>query len=203
VHQDVAALFKTAVNRLANQAVPPSFQQTRQRLQAEKDELTRLPAVRLQRMAELNAGRQQKQLTRFLEKHRIEDASIPGIGPGRKTLLRCYNIEDANDVIAARLNIKGFGPSLRSSLLAWRAAVERSFVFNPSKPVDAADIRALEQEIAQKRAALIQSLSTGVQQLQQALLPWQTERARLMANLEQLVRQLAQADVNRKALGRL
>ena len=202
-HREAAIAFKTGMNRWAVlDEVPAAFQQTKQRLKAEKEALTGLPGVRVQRMAELNANVRQKQLTRFLESHRIEDASIPGIGPGRKTLLRCYNIEDASDVVQSRLNIKGFGPALRASLLAWRTIVERSFAFNPNKGIEPADIRALDKELSQRRAALLQFLSTGSQQLKQALLPWQVERSSLVSNLGEWAKRLAQAEVNIKTLGR-
>jgi len=182
--------------------VPSAFQETKRRLQLQKQELTDLPSVQARRMAELNAARRQTQLTRFLERHRIEDASIPNIGPGRKTLLRCYNIEDASDVIPSRLEIKGFGPTLRASLLGWRNSVEQEFVFNANEGVDPADIRALNQELEQKRLILMKSLSAGPQQLRGTLLRWQTDRSRLFANLESLAKNLAQAEANLRALGR-
>jgi hypothetical protein len=50
--------------------------------------------------------------------------------------------------------------------------------------------------------ALIQSLSAGPQQLRQALLPWQVERASMMTSLGDWAKQLAQAEVNMQALGR-
>jgi DNA-binding helix-hairpin-helix protein with protein kinase domain len=168
-HREAARVFKTGTNRwVVLEEVPAAFQQAKQKLKADKEALAGLPGVRLQRMAELNASLRQKQLARYLEGHRIEDASIPGIGPGRKTLLRCYNVEDAGDVVPSRLNIKGFGPTLRASLLAWRTVVEQSFRFNPNEGVDPADIRTLDQELVQRRAALIRSLSTGSQQLKQS-----------------------------------
>jgi DNA-binding helix-hairpin-helix protein with protein kinase domain len=92
-------------------------------------------------------------------------------------------VEDASDVMLSRLNIKGFGPSLKTALLMWRATIEQGFVFNPGEPVDPSEIRAMDQELAQKRAALVQSLSTGSQQLRQALLPWQVERSSVIGHL--------------------
>jgi DNA-binding helix-hairpin-helix protein with protein kinase domain len=195
--------FRLDMNRWASiDKVPPAFHETKGRLQNEKDALSGLQALRVQRMAELNAGLRQNQLTWHLERHRIEEASIPGIGRGRKDLLKCYGVEDASDIIESRLNIKGFGPSLKASLLGWRDFVEAQFVFNPNQGIDLADIRALDQEIAQRRAALMQSLSSGCQQLKQALLPWQVDRSSLLANLKVRAKQLAQAEVNFKALGR-
>jgi DNA-binding helix-hairpin-helix protein with protein kinase domain len=171
-------------------------------LEIEKQQLLNLDAERVQRMAELNAGLRDKQLAHFLERHLIEDANIPGIGPGRKTLLLCYNVDDASDVTYERLQIKGFGPSLKAALFEWRESVARRFVFNPSAGIDPADVRALDQEIAQKKAALIKSLSSGSQQLRQVLLPWQVERSSLAGKLGSWAKELAQAEVNIKALER-
>jgi DNA-binding helix-hairpin-helix protein with protein kinase domain len=186
-----------------SQEVPSAFQETKRRLQAEKQELTDLPSVQARRVAELNASRRQKQLTRFLERHRIEDAIIPKIGAGRKTLLRCYNIEDASDIVQYRLaTVKGFGPALQTSLLMWRYSIEQKFVFNVNEGVDPADIRAMEQEIVQKRATLVKSLVAGPQQLRGTLFKWQTDRSRLLGDLESGAKDLAQAEANLKALGR-
>ena len=68
-HREAARAFKTGMNRWAVlDEVPAAFQQTKQRLKAEKEALAGLPGVRVQRMAELNASLRQKQLTRFLER---------------------------------------------------------------------------------------------------------------------------------------
>ncbi len=201
-HQNALGAFNAGMARWRElQWAPPRFHETKQRLESEKRELAELPAIRARRMAELKASLRDKQLTRFLEKHHIEDAAIPGIGQGRKTLLRCYGVEDASDVALFRLNIKGFGPSLTTSLLAWRSVIEQQFVFNPYEDVDPSNVRVLDQELAQKRASLVQSLSTGSQQLRQVLLPWQVERSSLVSNLGTWARDLAQAEANIKALG--
>jgi hypothetical protein len=197
------AAFDSAERRwLQLQSPPEAFKATRQRLDDNKSELMKLPTIKAQRLAELNASLRHKQLTRFLEQHKIEDASIPGIGPGRKTLLRCYGVEDASDIHPSRLQIKGFGPALRSALLVWRSSLEQTFVFDPSAGIDPADLRQLDQELALKRAALIQSLSTGPQQLRQALLPRQVERSKVFSQIDMLAKRLAQAEVDMKALGR-
>jgi DNA-binding helix-hairpin-helix protein with protein kinase domain len=201
-HNAVAAYNAGLTQRANLQKPPAAFDEKKWHLRAEKEELTGLNGVRVQRLAQLRASLWQKQLIRFLEQHRIEDATIPGIGSGRKTLLRCYNIEDASDVISSRLNIKGFGPALKSALLAWRSGVEQRFVFNPNEGIDPADVRALDCELVQRRAKLIQSLSIGAQQLREILLPWQVERVKITSHLTECARQLAQTEVNLKALGR-
>jgi DNA-binding helix-hairpin-helix protein with protein kinase domain len=186
-------------NRL--ERTPSVFQQKKQQLRNQKQELADLPGIRAQRLGALRVDSRQKQLTRFLEKHRIENANIPGIGPSRKARLRSFGVEDASDV-TRWLNIKGFGPELKNALWAWRASIEGRFVFDPHQPIDPADLSALDQELARKRAALVQSLSAGPQQLRQALVPWEA-RSRLTANLDTWAKQIAQAEANLKALNRL
>jgi DNA-binding helix-hairpin-helix protein with protein kinase domain len=115
-------------------------------------------------MAELSAGCRLKQLQRFLESHRVEDAVLPNIGKARKQLLLVYNIEDASDVELSRIiGIKGFGPAMRSTLLAWRASIDQQFRFDPNKGVDPEDLRQLEQELRQIRvvAAPLKPLPRG------------------------------------------
>ncbi len=188
-------------NRISR--APASFADTKQKLASARQVLNDLPAMRVRRMAELNGERRQKQLRHFLESHRIEDATLPNIGKGRKELLRVYNVEDAYDVELAKIsNIKGFGPSMRATILAWRMSIEQAFQFDPSKGVDPRDIRDLEQDLNQKRAEAIRTLTSGPQALQQSLNLWLTERDSLMAQLNQSARQLGQAEVNMKALSR-
>lgn len=198
-----AAEFNDALARGDSlQKIPDTFSQRKQQLQSEKQEFIGLSSLRVKRLAELTAGLREKQFTRYLERHRIDDAVIPNFGPGRKTLLRCYNVDDASDVELSRLEIKGLGPSLKAALLAWRVSIEQRFVFNAGQAIDPTDLRALDQELAQKRAKLIQSLSTGPQQLRQTLLMWQVERTRLFDQIRERAKALAQAEVNVNALGR-
>ena len=91
----------------------------------------------------------------------------------------------------------------KSNLLAWRHTVEQGFVFNPNEALDPADIRVLDQQIAQKRAALIQAFSSGPVILRQVLHPWQVGRSSAIANVNFWSKALAQAEVNKKALGRI
>lgn len=184
-----------------NSRAPTSFTDTKQKLASARHVLNDLPTMRVRRMAELNAERRQKQLRHFLESHRIEDASLPNIGKGRKELLRVYNVEDAYDVEPVKIsNIKGFGPSIRATLLAWRLSIEQSFQFNPNQGIDQRDIRDLEQELNQKRADAIRTLTGGPQALQESLNLWLAQRDLLMKQLNQSAQQLCQTEVNMKAL---
>jgi DNA-binding helix-hairpin-helix protein with protein kinase domain len=201
-HQTAAndyAKYVEEWNRISR--VSASFTDIKQKLASARQVLNDLPTMRVRRMAELNAERRQKQLRHFLESHRIEDATLPNIGKGRKELLRVYNVEDAYDVEPAKIsNIKGFGPSMRATILAWRMSIEQTFQFDPSKGVDPRDIRDLEQDLNQKRTEAIRMLMGGPQALQQSLSLWLAQRDLLMKQLNQSARQLGQTEVNMRAL---
>jgi DNA-binding helix-hairpin-helix protein with protein kinase domain len=201
-HQTAAndyAKYVEEWNRISR--VSASFTDIKQKLASARQVLNDLPTMRVRRMAELNAERRQKQLRHFLESHRIEDATLPNIGKGRKELLRVYNVEDAYDVEPAKIsNIKGFGPSMRATILAWRMSIEQTFQFDPSKGVDPRDILDLEQDLNQKRAEAIRMLMVGPQALQQSLSLWLAQRDLLMKQLNQSARQLGQTEVNMRAL---
>lgn len=182
-------------------AVPVAFTATMQNLTAAKLMFNELPVMRARKIAELNANRRQKQLQQFLESHRIEDAVLPGIGKGRKELLRVYNVEDAFDVEPSKIsNIKGFGPTMRATLLAWRRLVEEKFQFEPNQGIDPRDVCAVEQEINQRRADAIRLLTRGPQTLQQSLNSWQVQRGSVMEQLNRSAKRLAQTEVDMKAL---
>jgi len=65
----------------------------------------------------------------FLRKYLILDATIPGIGPGRKSTLVSHGIETAADVSHSRLkSIDGFGVVLVSSLISWKQALLNGYM---------------------------------------------------------------------------
>lgn len=182
--------------------LPDAFSAEKQLLANAKATFEKLPSVRAQRMAELSAGCRQRQLQRFLESHRLEDAVLPNIGKGRKQLLLVYNIEDASDVEYSRvIGIKGFGPTMRSTLLAWRASIEQQFRFDPNKGIDPEDLRKLEQELQQKRAECIRALTAGPQQLTSTLREWDARTLHCQTKLADAAKRLGQARVNAGALG--
>jgi DNA-binding helix-hairpin-helix protein with protein kinase domain len=133
----------------------------------------------------------------------IEDAVLSGIGKGRKELLRAYNVEDAYDVAPSTIsNIKGFGPTMRATLLAWRSSLELTFQFDPNRGIDPGDARAIEQEMNQRRADAIRALANGPQILQQSLDVWYTQQGSVMEQLKRSAKRLAETEVDMRALRR-
>ncbi len=185
------------------QAAPVAFEEMKKSVTAARQRFNDLPVMRARMLAELNASRRQKQLRQFLESRRLEDAGLPGIGKGRIALLQAYNIEDAYDVEPSKISdLKGVGPTIRATLLAWRAMVEQQFQFDPSRSLDPREVRALEQELNQRRAEAINILKSAPPVLQGILNSWRGQRSFVLENLNRSAKSLAQAGADTKALRR-
>jgi Protein of unknown function (DUF4236) len=109
-----------------------------------RQSLDRIPALRISKLDQLRTHVRQAQLIRFLDKHRIEDAQLDGIGPGRKRTLQSYSVETAADLISP-ISVPGFGEVLKGTLYTWRQSIERRFVFNQATGVDPRDVEKVER----------------------------------------------------------
>ncbi len=135
-------------------------------LEESRNQWKDLPAVRQRRYQQLEREREKQQRDRFLDSFAIEDASIPGIGAGRKAVLESFNIETALDITHS-MRVPGFGPALKEKLMDWRRSVEQRFRFDASRGVDPWDISNLDKETADQRRKLELSLSSGASALLQ------------------------------------
>jgi DNA-binding helix-hairpin-helix protein with protein kinase domain/Flp pilus assembly protein TadD len=173
------------------------FHALKQDLQAKKDEYQNLPNVRQRKLQQLEKEVYARQLERFLDGHRIDQASISGIGHARKITLRSYGIETAADVTSyAILGVHGFGPTYTSKLLAWRASIERRFVFDPRKGVDPADRQSVEREIGTVRAKLEQHLRSGAAELRRISDQAKASHDAVGATAEAAIKALAQTEAD-------
>jgi len=153
-----------------------------------------LPAARQRALASLQANLRQSQLTRFLDRHRIEHAKVKGIGPARRAALRSYGIETAADIDpAAILRAPGFGPAMMQSLAGWRHSIERIFVFDAKRGIDPDDLRALDGDLAARRAQLERDLTAGAAQLEQARRWIEARRQILLPRITEALGRSAQA----------
>jgi DNA-binding helix-hairpin-helix protein with protein kinase domain/Flp pilus assembly protein TadD len=122
-----------------------------------------LPDIRLKKLQEVERQAYRRQLDTFLDKHRIENANISGIGLSRVVTLMSNGIETAADVERSRvLSIYGFGPTYAAKLLNWRAQLERKFRFNPSLGVSNQDRQKIEYEISNLQAKFGNELQASV-----------------------------------------
>ncbi len=162
-----------------------------------------LPDEEASRLAGLTAKQRDLQLKRFLERFYIDSAKIKGIGNTRKVTLRSYGIETAADVERYRIErISGFGPAMVGALIGWRTSIERKFVFDPSQPVNPADITAIKSDIARKKADLEARLRQSVSQLQTVSDNTRNTRAALQANAVGAWNGLKQAELDAQSFGK-
>lgn len=201
-YQNASSSYKEAESTLDRSAeTPGTFLSEKKRLETAKADFQSLGPQKAKKLAELQAGRERKQRQHFLERFRIEDATIPGIGPKNKLILRTWGVEDAWDIETHKISsIKGFGPVKQHALLSWRRSNESQFRYDPSQPVDPRDIHALEQEFMQKTHTLQNGLRSGPQVLKQTLGVWQAQRRQNAARLHSVANELAQATLNRNTL---
>jgi tetratricopeptide (TPR) repeat protein len=153
--------------------------------------------LRLQKLHRLETDLRERQRHKFLDRHRIDGATISGIGHARKITLRSYGIETADDVYEqAILAVPGFGPSYTAKLLAWRRSIEQRFVFNPAQGVDPADRQVVEREIASTRAKLEQELQSGPAQLRQISNQIMATRDAMQPIINDSLKAVAQAEAD-------
>lgn len=166
--KDAQATFRKLQEVWPQQSDDAPFRLKRGELEGLKEEHRGLPAFRQKKLAALEAGRRATQLERFLDRHRLDKARIPSIGPGRRATLQSYGIETAEDIKEQDiLKVPGFGHALADNLLSWRRSIESKFVFDPAKGVDPADVAALDRTIAARKAQIERMLQTGGAELEE------------------------------------
>jgi DNA-binding helix-hairpin-helix protein with protein kinase domain len=84
-----------------------------------------------QRVAQYQKDRKAVQKRQYLDRFRIRDYKIRGIGPAKLATLASYGIETAGDVNqSAVCAVPGFGPTNSQPLFDWQAECAQRFVYN-------------------------------------------------------------------------
>jgi DNA-binding helix-hairpin-helix protein with protein kinase domain len=193
--------WQAALARWQREASRNAFAEALKQLAQQRAELEGLQDERRRRLVRLEAGLEQRQRQRYLDRFRIDRASIRGIGPGRTSMLGSYGIETAADVEDNKVRqIPGFGEALTSELLRWRRAHEQNFRFNPNEGVDQRDIHALDKELGERRRRLQTTLRQGPAALTRLQGEIGAARARLMPSLDEKWIALKVAEAARSAL---
>jgi len=150
-----------------------------------------------QEKQKLHQNLRNTQLHKFLDKFFLKDHNISGVGAARKATLASFGIETAADVDWNRvMNIKGFGQKLTGELIFWRNGLERSFVFDPTKGVDPADIAVINQRFGQKRRQIEGNLLAGPEHLNQVRVQILHQRTQMLPTIRGAVQQVAQAEAD-------
>jgi hypothetical protein len=124
-----------------------------------------------EQVAKYQADRRSRQLTSYLERFRIRNVKISGIGPAKEASLASYGIESAADVNQSKVvAVPGFGPTNSRPLLGWRQELERKFVYDP-KPnaADHAMLGKIRSDTLQKATQLREQLVKGAKELWKAV----------------------------------
>lgn len=193
--------FQFMEQRWKREAGGQDFDRRLQELETIKVQLHDLHAQRQIRLRQLDLDRAKRQLEKYLDRFKIQSASIDGIGQGRVATLQSYGIETAGDITEFTiLSIPGFGPSLTSRLLSWRQMHEQKFIFNPNMGVDPADIAAIEQEFTNLKIKMEQELRNGPLALQQLSQQIRYNREKLKPGMDQATRTFAVARADYEAI---
>jgi len=161
------AQWRSVGTRLHAAARTGPFEHKLSELQLARDEYLRLQREQQGELARLEAKKPQVQLHAFLERFRIDTARIAGIGPGRAATLASYGIETAADLERSRiLSVPGFGEKRAKDLLAWRASVEKRFVFNPNTQIPEAMKAAIRKKFEGQLRTLQEALHSGADVLE-------------------------------------
>lgn len=183
-----------ALGEWRSKTVLPDLATRKDKLRTLKTEIDRIPEKRRKDLEALESQRRQLQMSRHLERYRVIDATIEGVGSGRKLTLESYGIQTADDVTASNLAaVPGFGPKLTRNILAWRLSAEARFVFDPSKGVDPTAIAAVEQAILALKSRLVGQAEAQANELLRDLMKIMNVRTSLRTRIAASQQDLAQA----------
>lgn len=196
------AEWETARKAFDQVAGNGTFLKARQDAEALIQQAQDLPGKEAGRIAGLEAKRRDLQLRKHLERFKIDQAKVSGVGEARRLTLRSFGIETAADVDYNRVvAIKGFGPSTANNLVKWRRAAEAKFTFDPGKAVDPQDIASVKAEIAKSRSDIVTRLNQTAGMLQKAERDARASRAALDPRYTAAWAAFRQAEVDLRALG--
>ena len=133
---------------------------------------------------QLEVQREQSQIREHLERHRIQDANVSGIGPGRTADLRRHGFVSAADVLARNVRgVSGFGPVLAATLESWARDVQGRFRFDPRKGVSESDLvklafrfRALKIQTRKELERIVEEVRLEANRARADLRPLESER---------------------------
>jgi DNA-binding helix-hairpin-helix protein with protein kinase domain/Flp pilus assembly protein TadD len=195
--QDAERAWSDIQRRWPDQDHGQRFSSKLAELKTKKTEYENLATVLQRKLQQLEKEVYQRQLERYLDGYRIDQAQISGIGHARKITLRSYGLETAADItMNAVLSVPGFGPSYATKLLAWRSIIEQAFIFDPRRGVDPQDRRTVEADIQNRRAKLEQDFRNGVNVLRQLSDQAHSTHTSLRKSAEMAVKNLAQTEAD-------
>lgn len=183
--------------RWLREASDELFTQKRFQLEKCKQDYEGLEQLKAEKLKRLKSERHRMQLQSYLQRHRIESATIEGIGSSRKATLESFGIETALDINSNTiLKVPGFGPTYTRKLMDWKNKIEKSFVFNPNQEIPQSEIAKVDREIFSLKKKLEQELYSGSSELMKISNQIKVRRNALWFEVEKNAKELAQAACN-------
>lgn len=178
------------------------YNDTKVRIRNRLKEYKELPQLRIERLKNLRNDRYQKLLNEYLDKFRIDEADIKGIGETRTSVLLSLGVRTAADVKASRiLGVSGFGNAHTDKLVDWRRELEKKFQVDPGRLVVTADEkRSVEIEIVKLKARYEREIQDSTKLLRTRVKKLGTTYDELRTKNTDLGLALAQAERNLRAI---
>jgi DNA-binding helix-hairpin-helix protein with protein kinase domain len=196
----VQATWSSLENNWTRSAGNSTFIDCRRTAEGIARQIQALSSEEARRISELRSKMQEFQLRRFLERYQIENANIRGVGTARKATLRSFGIETAADVDRVKIErISGFGPTLAGAFVAWRNNIAQKFRFNPTEPINPADLATIKNDIARRFTGLEIQLRQAVTELQRLSASIQNIRLGLQNAAVPVWKALKQAELDARA----
>jgi DNA-binding helix-hairpin-helix protein with protein kinase domain len=185
--------FEMLVRSVKSECDPEPFKQLRKNLQSLRDEYEALDNQEKAELNKLHVTAQDRQKAKFLEGFFIDKANISGVGVARKAALRSFGIETAADVSYSSVScVRGFGQSLTSAVVDWRAGIERRFVFNPLRAVTEQEKNAVRAKFGSRRTVIENVLTRAPAELRSRSQAVVAKNASLQPQLAKAALQVAQ-----------
>lgn len=190
--------WKELSSRYVEASRPAPFAGKFRELEQARREYMDLESFKATELRRLETKQRSGQMQIHLRRHRIEQAQLDGIGPGRKASLALFGIETALEVEKHRLaRVPGFGPANTRMLLAWRDRIERRFVFDPTVgQVPQAEILAVERAVEARTRDLERRLSIGASELTRLSSGIRSRQEAALREAGGTARALAQAEID-------
>lgn len=148
-------------------------------------------------LAGLEDRRAEAQLQRFLDRYLVRHSGVIGITHGDVATLESFGIETAADMTDDKIaEVSGVNAEALSQLIDWKIELETQFRFDPAKPVDLEDVKAVDHDMRLIKATYERELSAGAFILREISTSIIRRRAELTDLLRKSERTRAQTQAN-------
>ena len=138
-----------------------------------------------------------RQKKKFLEGCSIDTCRVARVGDGLKKTLKSAGIRAAADITPGALrSVPQIDNTLENELLAWRARMERNFLFDPKKGIERSDVQGLIQKYQPMMKPVERELMQGIAKLHRIQEDILKKRVTLRPAIEKRARELAQAEAD-------